>query len=90
MRKVEVKEFTKKWATDFQHESEHINNIFKEELLEIHHIGSTAIEGISAKPIIDIMPIVRDINRVDLYNERMIALGYTPKGENGLPGRRYF
>lgn len=90
MRKIEVKEFSKKWATDFQQESKSLNDIFKEEIVEIHHIGSTSIEGLSAKPIIDIMPIVRDIQRVDVYNEQMIQLGYTPKGENGLPGRRYF
>ena len=90
MRKVEVKEFSKKWATDFQQESKSLNDIFKEEIVEIYHIGSTSIEGLSAKPIIDIMPVVRDIKRVDAYDEQMIQLGYTPKGENGLPGRRYF
>lgn len=90
MRKIEVIEFSKKWATDFQQEAKSLNDIFKEELIEIHHIGSTAIEGLSAKPIIDIMPVVRDINRVDVYSEQMIQLGYVPKGENGLPGRRYF
>lgn len=90
MRKIEVVEFSTKWATDFHQESISLNDIFKEELLEIHHIGSTAVEGLSAKPVIDIMPIVRDIHQVDLCNEKMIMLGYTPKGENGLPGRRYF
>lgn len=36
------------------------------------------------------MPLVRDITKVEAYNDAMIAIGYEPKGENGLPGRRYF
>lgn len=43
-----------------------------------------------AKPIIDVMPVVQNINRVDDYNEIMVSLGYEPKGENGISGRRYF
>jgi GrpB-like predicted nucleotidyltransferase (UPF0157 family) len=59
-------------------------------LAEIHHIGSTSIPGVYAKPIIDILPLVYDIAVVDSYNTTMEALGYQPKGEFGLPGRRYF
>ena len=44
----------------------------------------------SAKPIIDIMPVVRDISKVETFNEGMIQLGYTPMGEYGIKGRRYF
>lgn len=90
MRKVEVIEYSKDWALLFEQESKTLNEIFKEELLEIHHIGSTSVEGLSAKPIIDMMPVVRDIEKIDLFNQQMIQQGYTPKGENGLPGRRYF
>lgn len=52
-------------------------------------LGSTEV-GILAKPIIDILVEVEDITAVDGYNPDMAALGYTPKGENGIPGRRYF
>lgn len=36
------------------------------------------------------MPVVIDIERVDRFNTEMISLGYEPRGESGLPGRRYF
>lgn len=36
------------------------------------------------------MPVVIDIEMVDRFNTEMISLGYEPRGENGLPGRRYF
>ncbi len=42
----------------------------KDEIVQIHHIGSTSIEGIYAKPIIDILVEVENINNVDNYNEK--------------------
>lgn len=59
-------------------------------MVEIHHIGSTAIPGIKAKPVIDIMVVVEDINKVDSYNDKMRAIGYEPKGEFGIVNRRFF
>jgi GrpB-like predicted nucleotidyltransferase (UPF0157 family) len=59
-------------------------------LLEIHHIGSTAIPGIRAKPVIDILAVVSDIARLDEASPRWEALGYESMGEFGIPGRRYF
>ncbi|RFU65078.1 GrpB family protein [Peribacillus glennii] len=74
----------------FKEESERLYEIFGPELIHIHHIGSTSVNGLKAKPVIDIMPVVRDIKRIDVFNEAMAASGYEPKGENGLAGRRYF
>jgi len=58
--------------------------------LACHHIGSTAIPGAWAKPIIDILLVVSDLASLDGRDEDMIALGYLPKGENGITGRRYY
>lgn len=59
-------------------------------LLEIYHIGSTSVPGLAAKPIIDMMPVVKDISTVDECNHGMEGLGYIVKGEYGIPGRRFF
>lgn len=90
MRKVEVLSFTKQWSEQFEAEAKLLQQIFRDEIIQIHHIGSTSVEGLSAKPIIDIMPVVKNISRVDQYNEAMRKIGYETKGENGLQGRRYF
>ncbi len=74
----------------FQEEEDRIRNVFDSEVIEIHHIGSTSVKGLMAKPIIDIMPVVKDINNVDFFDEQMIILGYKPIGENGITGRRFF
>ncbi|WP_391202421.1 GrpB family protein [Psychrobacillus sp. L4] len=90
MRKVEVVSYSGDWKERFEEEAEQIQKVLGSEIITIYHIGSTSVNGLSAKPIIDIMPVVRDINNIDAFNGAMIAIGYEPKGENGLPGRRYF
>lgn len=90
MRKVEVIPFSERWSIDFDEEAAILQEIFGAEIIEIYHIGSTSIQGLSAKPIIDIMPVVKDITQVDQYDGKMAAIGYEAKGENGIARRRYF
>jgi GrpB-like predicted nucleotidyltransferase (UPF0157 family) len=89
-RKVEVVSYDPTWPAQFQIEADLLRTILGPEIVAIHHIGSTSIPGIKAKPIIDIILVVCDIERVDLYNEAMIACGFIPRGEYGLPERRFF
>ncbi len=89
-REIIIASYDPAWADRFREESTRIASVFGGELLAIYHIGSTSIPGMSAKPVIDIMPVVRDISKVDTFNEGMIERGYTPKGEYGIAGRRFF
>jgi GrpB-like predicted nucleotidyltransferase (UPF0157 family) len=91
MRKTEIVAWTEKWNEMYRQESEKIKQIFIDEIIDIYHIGSTSVPQIGyAKPIIDIMVVVRDIEKVDLYNKQMSEIGYTPRGEQGIAERRYF
>ena len=45
--------------------------------------------GLAAKPIIDILPVVRSLEAVDAAKDSLEALGYEYLGEFGIPGRRY-
>lgn len=85
-----MKPYSVKWKLDFETESKRLQVIFGSEVTDIHHIGSTSIYGLAAKPIIDMMPIVKDISQIDRFNAEMARVGYEAKGENGIPGRRYF
>lgn len=58
-------------------------------LVSAHHIGSTAVPGLIAKPIIDLMPLVTDLAALDRERGAVEALGYRWHGEHGIPGRRY-
>lgn len=58
-------------------------------LVSVHHIGSTAVPGLSAKPILDLMPLVRNLADLDQDQWRVEALGYRWHGDHGIVGRRY-
>lgn len=89
-RKVVVLPYSSTWLTEFQKEAVTLQSIFGSELLEVHHIGSTAVVGLSAKPVIDLLLVVRSISRVAMQNKAMREIGYEAKGKNGIEGRRYF
>lgn len=78
------------WKVEFQEASDHVSQALDDNVLAIHHIGSTAIPGIHAKPIIDILLLVADINMLDEQSPAMERLGYEAMGEFGIEGRRYF
>lgn len=58
-------------------------------LVAAHHIGSTSVPGLLAKPIIDLMPLVTSLAELDGARLAVEGLGYRWYGEYGIPGRRY-
>ena len=90
MRKVEVVPYDSRWRQDFEAESQRISEVLVGNIVAVHHIGSTSIPGIYAKPVIDVMAEVEEITRVDEQSPALVSLGYEAMGEYGIPGRRYF
>ena len=88
--KVEVVPHNPHWLNAFEAEAIHVAAALGENVVAVHHIGSTAIPNIYAKPVIDLLFEVRDIAEVDDRAPAMESLGYEVKGEFGIPGRRYF
>lgn len=58
-------------------------------LVEVHHIGSTSVPGLPAKPIIDLIPVFESTAAMDAARSFVEGLGFEWLGEFGLPGRRY-
>jgi GrpB-like predicted nucleotidyltransferase (UPF0157 family) len=90
MRKVEVIPHDPQWQELFKFESKRITDALGKNVVAVHHIGSTAIPRIHAKPIIDLLVEVKDLVKVDDQSPSMEALGYEVMGEFGISGRRYF
>jgi GrpB-like predicted nucleotidyltransferase (UPF0157 family)/RimJ/RimL family protein N-acetyltransferase/SAM-dependent methyltransferase len=79
-----------RWAGEFEREAASVSAALGSVLTAIHHIGSTAIPGIRAKPIIDMLAVVDDLALLDERSAGLEAVGYEALGEFGIAGRRYF
>ena len=88
--KVLVVRHNPEWKDEFENESAHVTAALGDNVLAIHHIGSTSIPTIYAKPVIDMLVEVRDIREVDSHGTAMKNIGYDVMGEFGISGRRYF
>lgn len=78
------------WARKFESEAAAIRAALSVAALAIHHVGSTAVPGMHAKPIVDILVEAVSVEAVDERTPALEALGYEARGEYGIPGRRYF
>ena len=78
------------WGEEFEREAERIGAALGDMVVAVHHIGSTAIPGVHAKPIIDILLVVDSVTALDEKQAAIEAMGYRTLGEFGIPGRRYF
>jgi GrpB-like predicted nucleotidyltransferase (UPF0157 family) len=78
------------WAEQFAKEGALIRAALRGVVVELHHIGSTAIPDIAAKPIIDMLAAVTSLEALDRASSSLEALGYESKGEFGISGRRYY
>lgn len=84
-----VTEYNPRWPELFLREAERIREILGDNCMDVYHIGSTSVQGLWAKPIIDIMPVVRDLEAADRAAGKFEQAGYEYLGEFGIVGRRY-
>ena len=87
---VRVVPYDPDWPTYFQAERDLLRDALGSKVLEIRHIGSTAIPRMPAKPIIDILAAVRNLADVSDFVASLVRLGYEDKGDGRVAGRRYF
>ncbi len=87
---IEVVEYRAEWPHVFEREAAAILAACRPYITEVHHIGSTSVPGLAAKPILDVLPVAAGPAEALEAVPRMKALGYRYRGENGIAGRFYF
>lgn len=86
---VVIEPYNPDWPVRALREIARLSQPLTPNLISIEHIGSTSVPGLAAKPIIDILPIVHSLDRLDQQRSIVEKLGYTWYGEYGIPERRY-
>jgi GrpB-like predicted nucleotidyltransferase (UPF0157 family) len=88
--KVELAPHTELWHQLFAEEEVHLREAVGEHVVVIEHVGSTAICGLWAKPIIDIAAALRQAADAERCVRPLENIGYEYRGESGIAGRHYF
>jgi len=89
---IVIADYDERWPAMFEDERARIVDAIGEWLAGIEHVGSTAVPGLAAKPIIDMMPVLRSLDEAQNIIEPLQRLGYeyVPEFEAQIPERRYF
>ena len=90
MKKVIVMPYDETWKTEYEKIKEELEKELKEHIIGIEHVGSTSVEGLAAKPVIDIDIIIKDYNSFEALKAKLIEMGYTHEGDMGIKDRQAF
>lgn len=88
--KVEIVAHHSDWANAFEKEKELLQKALGNDFIKIEHVGSTAIPGISAKPTLDILVGLKELNSVDHYLPALEEISYQFRPNHPVPGRLHF
>lgn len=89
-RPFEIVEYDSNWVQEFKVKKRKLIQILGDNILDIQHVGSTSIPGMLAKPQIDILVVVKNLDAVrDKYREMSVA-GFTSLGDYTSIGEEYF
>jgi len=85
---VVVIPYDEKWKSAFEEIKAEIENVIGDLIVGIEHVGSTSVEGLSAKPCIDIDVIIKDYSVFNDVVDKLATIGYIHKGNLGIKTER--
>lgn len=88
-KQIIVKEYNPQWKLEFSKLKSGLEEVLDNTYLDILHIGSTSVEGLAAKPIIDIV-IVINLKKFQVVKSKLSMLRYYHNGDQGISGREVF
>jgi Uncharacterized conserved protein len=90
MRKVIVVPYDENWKKEFEKIRAELLCVLENDVIAIEHVGSTSVEGLAAKPIIDIDIVIEDYTSFEEVEEKLSQIGYTYEGDLGIKDRHAF
>jgi len=90
VKKVIVVPYDEKWEAEFKHIKEELLAVIGSYVIAIEHVGSTAVKGLSAKPVIDIDVVIENYNIFEVIKEKLGQIGYNHEGDLGIKDRQAF
>ena len=87
---VIVEPYNKAWKSEFKKIKREIEAALDGFIIGIEHVGSTSVEGLAAKPCIDLDVIIKDYSVFDIVAQKLDAIGYQHEGNLGIPDREAF
>ena len=90
MKEIIVVPYNENWKKEFEKITGELYPVLKDFILSIEHVGSTSVEGMYAKPVIDLNIIIEDYNSFEMVKSKLEELGYIHKGELGIKDRHAF
>ncbi|MBQ6712070.1 MAG: GrpB family protein [Clostridia bacterium] len=88
--KVVVLPYDSAWKAAFEEIRKEIEQAAGDLIVDVEHVGSTSVEGMSAKPCIDLDVVIPDHTVFDAVADRLKAIGYFHEGDLGIKGREAF
>jgi GrpB-like predicted nucleotidyltransferase (UPF0157 family) len=89
-KEISIEAYNSNWPKQFEEEKVTLKKILVDKIIAIEHIGSTAVKGLGAKPILDIAIGVNDLDAVSELIERLKSIGYEFVYHQEFPERRFF
>jgi len=87
---VVLRPYDPRWLDLFQEMRDELLATLGSDILEIHHVGSTAVPGLCAKPILDVLVLVPDFEDAPRLVPELRALDYEFRPQEEIPDRHYF
>lgn len=89
-KNVIVAPYSYQWKIEFEKIKKALEHALEDIIISIEHVGSTSVEGLCAKPIIDIDVVIQNYKKFDEVKSRLEDLGYYHKGDLGIKEREAF
>jgi len=89
-REMRTMPYDERWPQRFQREADALREALGDLVADVHHIGSTSVPGLDAKPIIDVQISVASFDPLDAFRVPLESLGFCFRADNPDLNKRYF